>query len=147
MLTQLGLVSERTVAEATAHLLGLRMATRADYPAEAILPDRLRLKFLRKSRAIPIGVDERTIVIAMADPLDRFAISSIAIASERDVDVRMALPIDLDAAFDRLYREQETSGRAVIDELISSAATAIEDDAERLKDLASEAPVIRPSAS
>src|SRR5258706_11416485 len=53
VLTQLGLLSERALAEATAKLLELKIAITADYPADAILPDRLRLKFLRKSRAVP----------------------------------------------------------------------------------------------
>ena len=143
VLTQLGLVSERMVAEATAKLLDLKIAAAPDYPPAAILPDRLRLKFLRKSRAIPIALGDGTITVAMADPLDRFAISSIAIAAGRNVDVRVAFPIDLEAALDRLYREEESQGHAAVDEMIASAGAAIEDDAERLKDLASEAPLIR----
>ena len=142
VLTQLGLVSERALAEATAKLLGLELAKSSDYPQAAILPDRLRLKFLRKSRAIPIGLEEQAIVIAMADPLDRFTITSIGLAAGRDVDIRVAVPIDLEAAFDRLYVE-EAQGRGSIDDLVSFATVAVEDDAERLKDLASEAPLIR----
>ena len=142
VLTQLGLVSERALAEATAKLLGLELAKSSDYPQAAILPDRLRLKFLRKSRAIPIGLEEQAIVIAMADPLDRFTITSIGLAAGRDVDIRIAVPIDLEAAFDRLYVEEE-QGRGSIDDLVSFATVAVEDDAERLKDLASEAPLIR----
>ncbi|HXJ01223.1 MAG TPA: ATPase, T2SS/T4P/T4SS family [Micropepsaceae bacterium] len=141
--TQLGLISERVLAEATAKLLDLRIAAVGDYPKAALLPDRLRLKFLRKSRAIPIALDERTITVAMADPLDSFAVSSIAIAAGRRVDIRVAFPIDLEAALDRLYREEESPGHAALDELASSAAAASDDDAERLKDLANDAPLIR----
>jgi general secretion pathway protein E len=143
ILTQLGLISERALAEATAKLLGLKIAAAADYPGAPILSDRLKLKFLRKARAIPIALDDRRITVAMTDPLDRFAISAIGIASSREVDVRVAFPIDLEAALDRLYREEESTGAGAIDDLVSSAGSAIEDDAERLKDLASEAPLIR----
>jgi general secretion pathway protein E len=143
VLTQLGLVSERALAEATAKLLGLMIAVAADYPQTALLPNRLRLKFLRKSRAIPIAVDDSTITIAMADPLDSFAISSIAAASGRHVVVRVAFPIDLESALDRLYREEEETAYEPLDELGSASRAASEDDAERLKDMASEAPVIR----
>src|SRR5262245_27491460 len=55
VLPQLGLVSERALGEAIARLLGLKLASPADYPTEAILPERLRVKFLRKSRALPIS--------------------------------------------------------------------------------------------
>ena len=142
VLTQLGLVSERALAEAMAALLGLEIALPADYPAAAILPERLRPKFLRKTRALPIGLDDRQVTMAMTDPLDRFAISAIAIAAEREVAVRVAVPIELEAAFERLYSAQESADHADIEDL-ASAASASEDDAERLKDLASEAPLIR----
>jgi general secretion pathway protein E len=117
VLAQLGLVSERALAEATAKLLGLQLAKPNDYPQAALLPDRLRLKFLRKSRAIPISLDEQAIVIAMADPLDRFTISSVGIAAGRDVDIRVAVPIDLEAAFDRLYGEHKATDRSTISSL------------------------------
>jgi len=143
VLTQLGLVSERTMAETMGRLLGLKLAVAADYPQAPVLPERLRQKFLRKARAVPIALDERTITVAMADPLDSFAASAIAIASGRKVEIRVAFPIDLEAALDRLYRDDEVNAEAGIDDLASSAGSITEDDAERLKDLASEAPLIR----
>jgi general secretion pathway protein E len=144
VLTQLGLLSEHALAQATAELLGLKLASESDYPQTAILAERLRLKFLRKSRAIPIALTEQKIVVAMVDPLDRFVVSSIVIATGREVDLRVAIPIDLEAVFERLYEAQGTSRRSVIEEEnVSSTAVAVEEDAERLKDLASEAPLIR----
>jgi general secretion pathway protein E len=143
VLTQLGLLSERALAEATAQLLGLDVASSAEYPEEAILPERLRVKFLRHARALPIAIDERTLTLAMADPLDSFAVSSIGVAAEREVGIRVAVPVELEAAFDRLYRQPGTPDHPQIDELASPVHTAVDDDAERLKDLASEAPLIR----
>jgi general secretion pathway protein E len=142
VLTQLGLLSERALAEASARLLGLALAGPSDYPHAVILPDRLRLKFLRKARAIPIGIDQAKITVAMADPLDRFAVSSIGFVAARQVEIRVAVPIDLEAALDRLYGTQEPS-HGEIDEFASAESVSGEDDAERLKDLASEAPLIR----
>jgi general secretion pathway protein E len=142
VLAQLGLVSERSLAETTARLLGLTLAAPGDYPQAAILPERLRLKFLRKARALPIAIDEAKLIVAMADPLDHFAVSSIGLVAERQVEIRVAVPIDLEAAFDRLYGTQEPS-HGDIEELVSSTGVSMEDDAERLKDLASEAPLIR----
>jgi general secretion pathway protein E len=143
VLTQLGLLSERALAEITARLLDLKLVAPAEYPETPILPNRLRLKFLRKARALPIVLDERTITLAMADPLDGFAVSAIALAAGREVEIRVAVPIDLEAAFDRLYREEDSPGRQAADELISASGFAAEDDAEILRDIASEAPLIR----
>ncbi len=143
VLTQLGLLSERALAEATARLLGLEIAASAAYPKEAILPDRLRLKFLRRSRALPIALDERTLTVAMADPLDGFAVSSMGIAAQREIAIRVAIPIELESAFDRLYGEEDAPAHAEAEDPVHPANAAVEDDAERLKDLASEAPLIR----
>ena len=141
VLTQLGLVSEHTLAESLAAIMRLRIAVPADYPESAILPDRLRLKFLRKARAVPVALDGETVTVAMSDPLDGFAISSIAMAAERKVALLIAVPLDLEAAFERLYKTEADAVRAIDD--LGSAALVGEDDAERLKDIASEAPLIR----
>lgn len=140
VLTQLGLISDRVLADCFAELLGLPLADPAAYPQEPILPDRLRAKFLRKARALPVAVDDRTITVAMADPMDRFAVSAIGLAAGRQVELLIALPIDLEAAFERLYREADASAHDLDD---AGAGSGVEDDAERLKDLASEAPLIR----
>jgi general secretion pathway protein E len=54
------------------------------------------------------------------------------------------VPIELEAALERLYAELSEGGEAeaVLDDMVADGEPA-EEDAERLKDLASEAPVIR----
>ena len=143
VLTQLGLVSERGLADGMAAVLGLGVATPADYPAAAVLPDRLRLKFLRKSRALPLRADDQAIVVAMADPLDEFAGAAIAAATGRSVVTLVAVPIDLEAAFERLYSEQDRATALDAVEVMATAEASFENDAERLKDIASEEPLIR----
>ena len=143
VLTQLGMVSDRVLAEAAATLLGLSVSAPADYPSSPILPDRLRVKFLRKARAIPIALEDGAITVAMVDPLDGFSISAIGVAASRAVRVRVALPIDLEAAFERLYLKSDAADAPEMQDLEISVAADAEEDAERLKDLASEAPLIR----
>jgi general secretion pathway protein E len=60
------------------------------------------------------------------------------------VAVAVAVPIELEAALERLYAELGEGSEAaeMLDEMVADAEPA-EEDAERLKDLASEAPVIR----
>ena len=137
VLIQLGLVSERELAAAYADLLALPLATPSRYPDTPVLPDRLAPRFLRHARALPVAAGE-ALVLAMADPLDPFTPRAVAAATGLPVRIEVAIPLELQAAFDRLYPEQAAA------EDTSEAATApLEEDAERLKDLASEAPVIR----
>jgi general secretion pathway protein E len=144
VLTQLGLVSERALAEALAQLIGAPLAEARDYPDTPLFLDRLKVKFLRKVRALPIAATNGRATLAMADPLDVFTRNAVAAALGHAVGVAVAVPIELEAAFDRLYAglEEGGDGAALLDEVVSDAEPA-EEDAERLKDLASEAPVIR----
>src|SRR4029077_6515806 len=139
VLTQLGLVSERGLAEALAQLIGAPLVGAADYPDAPLFGDRLKVKFLRRVRAMPIAAAEDRATLAMADPLDVFARDAVAAALGYPVRVAVAVPIELEAAFDRLYAaSDEDSEAALLDEVVADAEPA-EEDAERLKDLASEA--------
>ncbi len=150
VLIQLGLVTERGLAAAYASLLGAAVATPARYPQAPLFAERLTPRFLRSARALPLvhdrgvhdgGVhDEGALVLALADPLDDFVPAAIAAATGCRVALEVAVPIELEAAFDRLYPPDAAEGDAAPGE---AAAAPLEEDAERLKDLASEAPVIR----
>src|SRR5437899_2201318 len=144
VLTQLGLVSERGLAEALAQLIRAPLVGPADYPDAPLFADRLKVKFLRQVRAMPIAAAEDRATLAMADPLDVFARDAVAAALGYPVRVAVAIPIELEAAFDRLYAAANEDGEdaALLDGVMPDAEPA-EEDAERLKDLASEAPVIR----
>ena len=144
VLTQLGLISDRGLAEAMAQLIAAPVVATADYPEAPLFQDRLKPKFLRRARALPIAVSEDRATLAMADPLDAFTRNAVAAALGRPVAVAVAVPIELETAFERLYAENADIGDAeeVLDEMVPDSGPA-EEDAERLKDLASEAPVIR----
>jgi general secretion pathway protein E len=133
-LVRLGLVSERTLAEVFRAVFGLPLAGPERYPAEPVLSERLKPRFLRAARAIPVLVESGQLTLVMADPGDSFTPQAVRLATGLAVRVEIGLPVELEAALDRLYPE---AGPA------PEAHEANEDDTERLKDLASEAPVIR----
>jgi len=140
VLLQLGLVTERGLAEVYAALLGVPLVGPARYPEAALFPERLTPRFLRTARALPIGVEEDILVVAVADALDLFTPAAIAAATGMPVRVEVAVPIELEAAYGKLYPEGDETETA---EGGGDGGEALEEDAERLKDLASEAPVIR----
>jgi general secretion pathway protein E len=144
VLTQLGLVSDRGLAEALAQLFAAPLVGAADYPDAPLFHDRLKPKFLRRVRALPIAASDDRATLAMADPLDVFTRNAVAAALGRSVAVAVAVPIELEAALERLYAElgEGSDAEEVLNDMAADAEPA-EEDAERLKDLASEAPVIR----
>jgi len=80
VLTQLGLITERDLAEVLADLVGASLLSATDYPEAPLFGDRLKPKFLRKAHALPIADNADTVLLAMADPLDNFVSDAIAAA-------------------------------------------------------------------
>ena len=142
VLTGLGLVQESDVADAIAAELRLPRARLEDFPASIVL-DRASPKFLRQARVLPLADDEASVVLAMADPLDTAAVRSFELLSGKGVEIWVAAPSDIDLAHERLYGGARSDiGEMVGDEAETEDETRA-DDVGRLRDMASEAPVIR----
>lgn len=140
VLLQLGMLTERMLAEAYGALLGIPPASPSRYALDApLLEERLGARFLRHARALPVALEGDTLTLAMADPLDRFTLDAVAAATGLHVAAEVALPIELEAALNRLY----PTGAEAAAESEAGGGDAHAEDTDRLKDLASEAPVIR----
>ena len=137
VLSQLGLVTDRDLADALGALFDVVVTAPAGYPVAPVLPDRLTGRFLRHARAVPLAVVDGRLRIALADPLDRFTPAAIAAATGYPIAIEVAVPVELEAALTRLYPGQPAQ------EAEPEGVTGSDEDAERLRDLASEAPVIR----
>jgi general secretion pathway protein E len=96
---------------------------------------RVSSRFLRYAKAVPLEETDAGVRVALVDPLDPYPLEAMAFALGRPVIAMVARSSDLEAALDRLY------GAAAQAE--TADAQADDDDLERLKDLASDAPVIR----
>lgn len=59
----------------------------------------------RRRKVVPLGVDPDTgvLYVAMADPRDPVQVAALATLCDREVEARLALGTDIDAAIDRLY--------------------------------------------
>ncbi|MCF4164791.1 Flp pilus assembly complex ATPase component TadA [Zavarzinia compransoris] len=136
VLTRLGMVSERALAEACAGALALPIAAAADFPGEVVAPGRLSPRFLRRARAVPLRETAEAVDVALVDPFDGFAARAIAFALGRPVRAFVAEGRDVEEALDRLYAGH--AGPA--DE---GTAAADDADLERMRDLSSDAPVVR----
>src|SRR5437762_3276962 len=144
LLVTLGLVAQRDVAEALAAQLALPLVDASGYPEFPILEERVSARFLRESRALPIREDETELSLAMADPTDAYTIGAFEMVTGRTVRPLIAIPTELEAALERLYG----SGKSAQSQIIGDVETRVDElafdaDVQQLKDLASEAPVIR----
>jgi general secretion pathway protein E len=136
VLTRLGMVSELALAEAMARALSLPLAKGADFPQVALELNDVSTRFLREVRALPLRQDETGVDVAFADPFDSYPLSALAFALNRPVRAFVARASDLEQALDRLYGGVAPGSEAK-DETVDNA------DLEHLKDLASDAPIVR----
>jgi general secretion pathway protein E len=141
LLPSLGLVSEHDLALAMAEEFGAPIVTEADLPSEPLFVDRLGARFLRQMRVLPLEDRADGLVLAIANPLDQFAIDAVRMAVGRNLILRIAEPGLLEKAYDLLYEPTVTPGTE--DSAIAEDRSGLEFDVERLKDMASEAPVVR----
>jgi general secretion pathway protein E len=77
----------------------------------------------------------------MADPSNRFVLDAVSAATGLDVVPCVGIPSQIDGAVEKLYGAGRSAMGEIVDGLIQGGDD--EEDVEHLKDLASEAPVIR----
>ena len=143
LLPKLGLVSERDMAQTLAEHLNLALLEPAEMPQIAVLEDRLSPRFLRDSHVLPVAEEPDCLVLAMADPHNAFAVEAVRMVVGTEIELRVAEPSELEAAIDRLYGQGASGSKRQVEEVSDDPEGALEPDVERLRDLASEAPVIR----
>lgn len=136
VLLQLGLVSEHDLAQARAGLHGLALLTADEFPA--VVPDvpGLQKTFLQTHHVLPLAVDEATLSVALPDPDDGFVLKALHLASGREVMASVAAASDIDKAL--ADRGPDDAAGAGPEGDVDSGEFV-----EHLRDLASEAPVIR----
>jgi general secretion pathway protein E len=143
LLLKLGLISERDLADALAAQLNLPLVRPGDYPETPATDGALSPRFLKDARAIPLAEDEQGLTVAMANPTDDYVLTALRLATGKTILPQVGIPSELEVAFARLYG----SGRSAMGQIVDSIGLADdltdEEQIQHLKDLASEAPVIR----
>lgn len=138
VLVHLGLVTERALAQAYCDYLEIEQIDAEQMPSEALFADSLNARFLRHAKVVPLSEDEGVVHIAMADPLDAYAVRAMVFATGADIACNVATRSDIEAVLARLFPLPLATSEEDADDL-----DIFGDDVSRLRDLASEAPVIR----
>ncbi len=141
LLARLGLVSERDHAETSAEVLGLPLVSTKelpDMPPDAV---NLSLKFMKQFAAVPVGESEMHIAVLLADPHDGYTLDAIRLASGREVRPLVGLRSEIGDLIERWHGQGRSAMGAIVETAEGESGDV--DDVEHLRDLASEAPVIR----
>ncbi|MCP4682513.1 MAG: type II secretion system ATPase GspE [Desulfobacterales bacterium] len=117
-----------------------------DYPKEPVVLDNLSVKFMKQSRFVPLEIIEDSLRIAMVDPGDYYTIDALKLAYGLNIEVSRGRDDDILEVIERVYGAGSQSLETIIEEAgkdVYDITSAGEEDADHLRDLASEAPIIR----
>ena len=141
LLVRLGLASERDVANSLSEIMNIDRIVEKDYPETVTIQTEFPTRFMRENLFVPISEDEDTINVIMVYPSDEFTVKAIKMASQKELTVKIGLPSEVENAIEKLFG----GGRSAMGQIVEglSDESGDEDDVDHLRDLASEAPVIR----
>lgn len=139
ILVDLGFVNPRDVLATLSEQLQIPLLAADDFPPVLPEVERITPKYMRQFLFLPIRIDETKLTVAMADPLDFETVATLRQFSGLNVKGVLAAEQEILDAIDKYFGEQEQEGDSEFGAGDDSDAAQI----EHLRDMASEAPVIR----
>jgi general secretion pathway protein E len=139
VLLKLGLLTESNLADLLSRYSGLPRFAANDLPAEPLDVSAVNLELLRSREVVPVRWDSAHLTVACWDPLDDYVERALRFATRREVCRGIASRDDIRLALARLYPLVQDDEDTELE--LDSTVEDLEID--RLKDLASDAPVIR----
>ena len=138
ILVDLGYVAMRDVLAALSYQLEMPLVLIEGPPPVSEHTEKLSSRFLRQFRCMPYGLEDHTITLAMADPLDFETIAAVKGCTGLSVRPVLAGEQEVLDAIGRYYEAPKMNeSDTEVDMGMAS------EDLEQLRDMASEAPVIR----
>ncbi len=141
MLVDLGFLSEDDLVPMLARFHGVEVLAADRIPDSLPTLERLSVDYMRSARILPILVHEGTVTLAMADPGDACTIDNVELVTGLRVQPVLVRARDLTDRFDGIFGGSE--GGADADNADVEILQDDEESVEHLRDMASEAPVIR----
>jgi general secretion pathway protein E len=146
LLVDLGYISEKDCLAVVSEHLSIAAITAADYPPVPVLENVLTYRFMKQCKFVPVALDDGVLTLAMTDPTDDATKDSVRQTTGFQIKAVLGAESEITDNLEKYYGSAaSTLGRIIegIDEAnIENLSDEIE-DIEQLKDLASEAPVIR----
>jgi len=146
LLVDLGYLSEKDCLAVVSEHLGIPALAAADYPDVPVLENVFTFRFMKQCKFVPVALEDNTLTLAMTDPLDTPTLSSIRQTTRYEVRAMLGAESEIVDTLEKLYGSASSTLGRIIEGIGEDNLDSVPDDVEdieQLKDLASEAPVIR----
>ncbi|HJP17836.1 MAG TPA: type II secretion system ATPase GspE [Nitrospinota bacterium] len=148
-LVDMGYIHEEDLTKAISKQLNIDCLKKKDYPESPVPIEDLNipLNYLIEHKCLPVKLDKDKLTIAMVDPLDFYTIDNLKLTLGFNVEVCLSPEKDIIETLEHWYG----SGASVMEQIVGRMgeeelellSSTDSDDVEHLKDMASEAPVIK----
>ena len=136
VLVAMGAATSEEVYEALAESLGYKFVDirAVRIPAEAI--EAVPKSIARKYRLVPVDEEDDTLIVAITDPFDLYAMDDLRFALNRDVRCVLSTPEAVGEAIDRYYGIEESTVDNMLAEFtesdlgLATSGEEVEDDSE-----------------
>jgi general secretion pathway protein E len=132
LLLRQGSIDQQVLAFELARVFDLPMASR--WPSGRVLADAISLRFMRERHVLPAAAEGGVLNVIVSDPSDDATLSALRLATGMDLSLSVATDNQILSAIERLDDARPGGGAG-------GQAAGVE-DADALKDLALDAPVI-----
>ena len=140
-LLNVGQFSAEDVIAFYAQTLDVDIVESEDMELAVISPD-VSLKFSRNHNVLPIDSEDEQVQMVTATPYDAYTQKAVALACDKDVSLSLATPERISRFLEKASAD-EASISELSDQLEQDLSFEDDGDIDRLKDLASEAPIVR----
>ncbi|MES9991428.1 MAG: type II secretion system ATPase GspE [Candidatus Thiodiazotropha sp.] len=141
ILLQLGLISDRDLAATLANLCKISVIEQKAYPDISHISENISINFLKQHRLVVFGEQQEHLLAIMVDPTDLYVIEALELISGKQVRLAVGIASEIDEVIQTLFSELMKEEGAGDDAGMENQLLL--DDVEQLKELASEAPVIK----
>lgn len=117
-----------------------------EYPREPVVLDNLSVKFMQQSVFVPLALNDDMLRVAMENPDDFYTIDALKIAYGLAIEAIKGQRDDILSTIETLYGAGSQSLETIIEEAgkdVYEISATGDDDVDHLRDMASEAPIIR----
>jgi len=143
LLLKLGQISADDMATGLSSIYKFNKISFEEFPAEPVCADQLAHNFLKEHAVLPLSFNEGRLLLAMFDPGNEFAVKSVALATGAQEVVPVVISkTDLDTLLDQFFGDGKSQLGQIVDQ-VETNEVETDTDVEQLRDMASEAPVIR----
>lgn len=140
VLVRLGMLTEQEVAFVLSRHLKVKMAMTRDYPTVPVEDLGISVNYMRSADVAPLYTDKDVLTVSTTTPTDSFMLKALEMASGKRINAMLGIPSEIQSHIDRHYSKDADKSE---DELDFGGYDGDSDDIEHLKDMASEAPVIK----